>query len=316
MRPIIRIVIITVTSFVLVSILAIPLNNNILRYQHSYYKRFDPVFEAGPAYDVLFVGSSRTFRGINPYIIDSICHVNSFNAGKDAGHIPDFEMTIKGYLVNHPAPKLIVLTYDFTSFSTPNEIFNYPLYYPLIENPVIEQTFKKYGYSTFMIKIFPFLRVTLLDDFTKINGIKMLINHRYEGMDTNEYIYKGYLANSNLHMDKSNIEKTQKRVYVGAESVSELQEIINMCKAKGIKLIVLYQPEYRFNVEKSFSNSDSVINMITEMVNKDSVPYLRHDTLEMCTDSMLFHDRSHLNINGAKVYSAILAKELKPYLSK
>ncbi len=79
--------------------------------------KFTELFEGHTNHDVLFLGSSRVYYLINPKIIDSVCGVDSYNAGIDGGNLFEFKTSFDAYLQNHPSPRLVVLNIDLHSFT-------------------------------------------------------------------------------------------------------------------------------------------------------------------------------------------------------
>ena len=310
MKPIIRIITVLLIGGGLSWTIATPISLVIYKYRHSDQRHLTELYENNTPYDMLFIGSSRTHRSINPQIIDSICGVNSYNAGVESGSIADFEITLKGYLTHHPAPKSIVLTLDLHSLSKPCQIFYYPQYYPYLDNAAIDQTLIKYGCHTNIIKLFPFLMITDLDDFTKENAIQLLRGRDTLDIPEGDFDYKGYISNGDKYIEKEKLEQVIKVMSICDEAIASLEEILDICKEKNIDIIFTYAPEYNFNLQKRRTNVNEIFNYITLKACKNHIPYLRNDSLELCKNPRFFANNGHLNKSGAIVYSAILAKQL------
>ena len=314
MKGILRIIIVIILSITIVGIVGTRFDSLLRKHDRPDEDRLAEIFEGKTAYDMLFIGSSRTHLSINPGIIDSICGTNSFNAGVEGGMIPDFKMTIEGYLVNHPAPKVMVLTIDLPSFSNTVQIQKYPQYYPFLNNEAVNKALLKSGYGLYLIRAMPFLSITDQDDYTKEMIIQMLRGRDTSCRGDGMYEYKGYASNGEAYMKNPKPEKIIKRMKITGESVTDLQEIVHLCKEKRIKLIFTYAPEYDFNLQKSRTNIDSVFGMMYDVAQKNNIPIIRDDSLSICKSVQYFANNGHLNKNGASVYSTILAEELKGIL--
>jgi hypothetical protein len=315
-KQIIRIIIIVISAVILVWLAATPINSVLFKYRHHDTERLNEIYESSTPYDILFIGSSRTHTSINPKIIDSICGVDSYNAGTESGTMDDFKLTLDGYLVHHPTPKVVVLTLDLASFMLAKKIHFYPQYYPYINNNAVYSTMSDDGYNVRIIRYFPFFMITELDDFSKVSALRMLW-----GMDTsqitgNDFEYKGYKSNGENYIKKPELEKIKKYMVITSESINSLNQIVKTCKDQKIKLIFTYAPEYNFNLQKRRTNIDSVFALITQTARTQSIPYLRDDSLELCQDPYLFANNGHLNKKGAFVYSAILGKELNQIIKR
>lgn len=312
MKQIFRILIVVLTAGILSWLIATPITKVLFKYRHNDAKQLDEIYENKTAYDMLFIGSSRTHRSIYPKIIDSLCGVNSFNAGTESGAIYDFKLTLDGYLVNHPAP--IVLTLDLSSLANSHEVHFYPQYYPYLNNKAAFATLLKYGYNVNIVKVFPFMMITDFDDFSKESAIRMLQGKDTTEISVEDFEYKGFISNSDKYIVKPHLEKIHKRININPESVASLNDMIDVCRLHNIKVIFTYAPEYNFNLQRTRTNTDSVFSLITQTAKRNHIPYLRDDSLELCKNPRLFANNGHLNKQGAIVYSAILAEEINKVL--
>jgi hypothetical protein len=86
MQPYLRIIFVLAISGLVCWLVYIPLSKGMDRYYWHVQEHCAEVFESKAPHDILFIGSSRTHRSIDPRIIDSICGTNSFNAGVEGGH--------------------------------------------------------------------------------------------------------------------------------------------------------------------------------------------------------------------------------------
>ena len=311
MKQIIRIVIVIILAGVIDWMLAGPINKVLFKYRHHDRKRLTEIYENNTPYDVLFIGSSRTHRSIHPAIIDSICGVNSYNAGTESGAIHDFRLTLDGYLVHHPAPIVLVLTLDLSSFLQSYSLHFYPQYYPYLDNVAVDTTLSALGYHPTLIRAFPFLMITDLDDFSKESAIQMLRGRDTTDIPAGDFEYKGFISNTENYIKKPQLEKAIKKMTITADARHSLDEIIDQCRVHKIKLIFTYAPEYDFNLQKTRTNKDSVFALIYQKARENNIPYLRDDSLALCKDPKLFANNGHLNKPGAIVYSTVLGEELK-----
>ena len=116
--PIKRILVSCILAYIICLLSFLIIKKEIDRYKKHTTSRLTEIFCNKTNYDVLFLGSSRTHLIINPAIIDSICKVNSYNAGMEGANLYEFDMVLKAYLENHPSPQWLVLTIDLHSFTT------------------------------------------------------------------------------------------------------------------------------------------------------------------------------------------------------
>jgi hypothetical protein len=313
MRPIISIIIVIIASAIISQVIYILLNKGLKKYYCHTNTRLEEITQKNTPYDLLLIGSSRVHLSINPAIIDSICNVNSYNAGSEGGKMTVFKMIIDGYLIHHPAPKTLVLAIDLNSLSR-FAIYNYPQYYPFLKNKVVYNTLLDNGYRVDLIKWFPFLGLTDLDDYSKGNAVKGLLGRGGTEIPDGDFEYKGYLSNGEAYIRKEEKRIKPQKVELSDTAISYLHDIIDTCKARDIKLIFVYAPEYNFNLQKRVTNANEILKTITQITYQNNIPFLRDDSTALCKDPKLFANNGHLNKIGARAYSYILGEQLRPFI--
>lgn len=270
-------------------------------------KRMTELFEKSTDYDVIFIGSSRVHLHVNPKIFDSITHLRSYNAGMEGANISEYKMVLDAYLVNHPSPKYIVLNIEPVSLNMDRILFHPSDYFPYFSNKQIECSFSNYGYPVFLYNCFPQLKFTGFDDYDKGNSIKGLLK-KHES--TNEYSYQGFLSNGMDTIIDAKPEIASTGILSIAEnSFSILQEMIDTCRHKNIKLIFTHSAEYMQINEKKYSNYESLMDSLLTISKANNIVYLRHDTIGMCTQKKYFKNVGHLNKSGADTYTKVLADD-------
>ncbi len=91
------------------------------------------------------------------------------------------------------------------------------------------------------------------------------------------------------------------------ERLSQLENIIEMCKSKGVNLVVVFLPKYL-----KLHNDISSINDIVDICKKyDLKYYIDVQKEEYLNDSTMFYDETHLNKEGAYKYTRDLVCRMK-----
>ena len=86
-----------------------------------------------------------------------------------------------------------------------------------------------------------------------------------------------------------------------------LRRLINYCKQSGIELIFAASPQLSYE-------SDSVFTPLKRICLQERIPFLNHFCDKQYTSHReLFHNANHLNSQGANLYSAEIAAEIKSY---
>jgi hypothetical protein len=310
MKPITRLAIVLCVTIAICQVTYTIMSKGLRKYNIHTTQRLTELFERNTNYNLLFIGSSRTHSNINPFMVDSICNMNSYNAGVEGGNLLEFKMTFDAYLENHPAPELLVLTLDLSSFDLSRKFFNYTQYFPFINNRIIDSTLSKNGHNTWPIKIAPFLEFIDYDDFLKGNALKGITGAGGNEIPPGDFQYKGYLSNTNHAIIVSDTIQKVSTLSISDTAINYLNQIIKKCKEKQIKTIFTYAPEYQKELQKHISNATEIFTLISKIANDNGIPYLRDDSLAICKDSKLFVNPGHLNTNGAAQYSSILGKKI------
>ena len=243
--------------------------------------------------DILFLGNSHVFYGINPEFLT----LNSFNASHPSQTLKyDFEILDK-YKNDFQKLKYIVVSLDyFTLFTTlesglePWRVKNYTIYYGLNSTNKIS-------------------------DFFEIFSNKMSLNL---GRILDYYFQKkstiscsktgwGFAYNSSKNQDLVSTGKSAAlRHTVGNdmyfnENIKTLKSIIELAQKKGVKVIILTSPAYFTYTENLDKNQmEKTVKVATEMTHN----YGNCQYLNLLSDSSFiksdFFDADHLNESGAE----------------
>ena len=308
MKPIKRILIAVILAGLFCQLFFLVFSKEINKYQVHNTERLTELLLQHTYYDMIFVGSSRTHYSVNPQIIDSICSLKSYNAGLDGGNLYEFEMILKAYLANHPSPKYLVLTIDLHSFSQASKMFNYPVYFPYTSNKIINTYLTENHHLNIYKKVFPFLKIIDFDDNTKDHFVEGIFGKTELGSDG--FQFKGYLSNTSNCIDVKAVVSPQQNLIITNDRKQCLERIISLCHQLNIKLIFTYAPEYNREDQQIVKNSNEIFSLIDSFAKKNNIQFLRDDHLAICSNHLLFVDILHLNKEGARQYSIILAKEL------
>jgi len=314
MRPLKRLIFAFVIAGILCQLSFTLFIKEIKKYQQHNTERLTELLTRNTAYDVLFLGSSRTHFDINPAVIDSVCNTRSYNAGVEGGGVYEFEMMLRAYLENHPAPKWLVLDLDLHSFNAGQKMFNYPVYFPYLQNKVIKRYLSENGHLTPLKKAAPFLRIMDYDDDAKGNFVKGMFGK--SEIPPGDFQYKGYISNTSVTVDPNETLPARSAYKISDEGKANLDSIVNICRKYNCGIIFMYAPEYKKRLQEIVSNADQILNYMQGYAGGNNIPFLRDDNLDICADPMLFANFGHLNKQGAQTYSVILGAELNAIIHK
>lgn len=276
------------------------------RFYSFEHGRLKEIFNGSTYYDVLFVGSSRTYNAINPKVIDSVTGLNSYNAGASAASLVEMNMYLQGYLKSHKPPKLVVADLAKTAFDVTNKATFHPnLYYPFLHNDIVFNTLTQYQKNLGVLKYVSFTRLMMANDILKQNAF--LGYFGFKSVDSTE-TYKGYKKRG-----ADTISLPFKRFYpleienVTKEGISLLMQIVETCKVNGITLVFTYAPVYKLTDEKNPAFFPTIQNICAQY----NIPFLNYRENDIGNRHELFSEELHVNNIGADIYSKMVGRDLK-----
>ena len=242
--------------------------------------------------DVLILGSSRANHSFDCQILEKIWGKSVYNAGRDGQNIVYDKMVINAYL-ERCTPKMIVL--DMTN-SMMNDDWNV----------AVSEMNCYYGLSKAVDEVMDG-RFSWVEKLKLKSGI-----YRYN--NTWQWLLKAYTSKEVADLDgyrpmPVNPTSCMKVIYknddgfkVDSLNLSLLNGMVDTCEKEGIKLVLTYSPtlsvvKHGFIDWLSNYSSSHHLPFYNAMNDKD---FLRHPEL--------FYDYTHLNANGAKVFSRKFAQ--------
>lgn len=249
--------------------------------------------------DCLILGSSRATHHYSPSIIHDSLNISVYNAGLD-GHGISYVDGVLKIRTQRFKPSLIIL--ECSSFELQNTWLNsinslkpyYELYPQALELSQIvtgkEEKFKsKFAFYRFNSTLLPMIKTFFSSS-----------------EDTN----KGYVP---LETAKSKIvvndQPTDSPIFQ-IDSISDklLVDFVTTCKKENIKLVVCCSP--------IMGDSKNVVSVLSDRFKELEVPFFDYsnDTTFINHPQQLFKDNTHLNKQGAEIYSKMVAHRIKGLL--
>lgn len=280
--------------------------NNGLKKNHSdIYGKMNELVLGHEPFDVAFIGSSRVNLTVNPEVIDSVAKVNSFNFGFDGANIVDFEMHVRAYLKSHPKPKLFVLNIDPKMLNVETEIKVPSKYLPYIDHPEIYDSLKNYSRWPFVAKYLPFVATSFYTDAIVNQSVQGYIAPDRKMLN----YYKGFSPLTRV-WSKGDLSAADLLAVVHTpKGFSLFRSFLAMIRKEGIPLYLMYSPQY------FFPEYDGMHRKYMDELNKVAFEYgyeiTDYSALALCHDKKYFFDATHLNIEGANLFSKKLAEDIR-----
>jgi hypothetical protein len=278
------------------------------RWADLWFQKTDELLKTNTNYDIIFLGNSRMHFGINPFYIDSVTKLNSYNFGTGGADAQEIMMITSIYLQKHPTPSLTIISLD-PGILAESEIlktrFQYLFY---LNNDTINQYMSHAGFLTSMINIFPFTKYSFFDEYHRTS--LFVKGNPYPVFDHN--IYKGFL-NIHQHINSKlpnpfNVDTAAKKL--SGTSIMYFRKTVTALQQKGSKVILVWAPlrsSARNKYSQTKKSSDSLFNHIANEFHLKQF-HFENDALYL---DQFFVDDIHLNEPGTRIFSLNLADSIK-----
>jgi hypothetical protein len=303
MSPAKRIFVVVVLSVAGLFICGIMADKGYRRFWKPFFEKMDVAFKGEEKIDILFFGNSAVHFGINPYYVDSITGVSSYNFGYGGANIVTMSMMLRGYMETHPKPKAVVFSVDHSSFWEKGEFDNHHLFFYYVNNKAVDQHLKEKGYRTWIIKIFPFLKYSYFDDYNRGTIVQGLKGSPFE---KNSVTYKGFINTNESHLQFARLDAdVPLELHRSSNRHAQLfHETIEYCRTNGIQMILVFPPRL-YPKPPTLQQTIFMDTMLTRTVSTYNLPYRRYDdTFQF--KPYHFSDNIHLNKDGATRYSVMI----------
>lgn len=277
--------------------------------QSQFFKVEQPVKEmlsGTENFDVLFLGSSRMSCHVNPFFVDSITQLNSYNAGHSGFNIIEMNLMLQCYLERHIPPKVVVADFAINAFDTHHPIYSPVDYFEYMYDRNVANVMLKYHERAHLWKYLPFMQLCEADEMQKVQAVMGLLGkkERLGG-------YRGYTYNEGVLMPPFGTYNDESNFTITPDALKILDHLIATCSKNKTKLIFTYSPEFYLVHHKSEAR---IVASLQAICNANNIPFLNYRQSELCRQNALFADPLHLNTKGAEVYSKVLACDINKYV--
>lgn len=271
--------------------------------------------------DLVFLGSSYSYRSYDPEVFDNTLGVNSFNMGSPLQKPVESYYVLKETL-KHQKPSLVVMDVNWGVFNE-DKYFNTKLWN--FDN--MEFSFNKIGFllnvfdiDQYFYAMFKTMRYHQnTDELVKdILGMEVGNNIDMESYLKN-YKGKGFIIDKGI-VDVGSIEdmfkgysKSPGKYQWNKKQLRYLDKIVKLCKEENIELVFAtapLSPAYFELYDAHWYDYEYIKEDAIEVAEKYGVAYLDYNSINM-EESLVtnedFSDSNHLNYNGAQKISQHLA---------
>lgn len=249
--------------------------------------------------DVLVLGSSRASHHYNPKIVSNSLAMSCYNGGRDGQGI-EYYAAIFNLTLERYTPRVVILDINNRDLDADSEkrdnlscLLPYLATSHVVDSFLLQKSpfeLLKASLLTYRFngQLFSIVQHTLFSRFSSPNtfGFKPL----------QERMSEGSLPKKTSVLKPENIDQ---------DNVKTLENIISLCRRKGIKLFVFISPRYS---EDPTTQSVEKVKSVCSLMNVDFKDFT-HST--EFSSPAYFADASHLNAAGADLYTTAVVDFIK-----
>jgi hypothetical protein len=264
-------------------------------------------------FDLIVIGSSRAECQFYTPIIDSALKLRSFNIGMIGSVMPLTRATLEAYLVNSKAPKYVVLSLDLHAFSdNPDTVYNFPRYFAFLENEKLYEGLKARDKRFAYFKYLPFYSMPFYSS--------RYMNSSLRGWTGNAGKYDAdYVQGFAPHPQNTRLgDLDTMTIPVFNHSApafvwTELARINQICKQNNSQLILIISPIFH-RWEEKITNYGENLLYFRSFAKTHNLIFLDLSRDPVRMDKAFYADPTHLNKEGALLFTRHFCAELRQYI--
>jgi hypothetical protein len=295
-------------------------------------KALEPLFEWGIKHNLNVKASYVTIKKVNaeiiihgpceplwmmmPKRISKLTGLTTYNLALSHSDFADNYLHLYLYLKNNKAPQYVFLYVTPESFDKNYNVFNTYRFAAFMDDTVIQNTVKECDKNYYTYYQWPMMRYAYYNNqinFVALQGIKHVISKRQM-----PYFADGYEPPFKMVWD-NHLEKFRKLYPKGYYFVLDtlrqkyLQKCIELCKQKGIQ-IILYESPVLAEALPDQANRTEFVNKIKHIADKNQIPFWMFDNMEISKSRKYFMSTLNLNIEGTLLFNDTFSLAIKKRL--
>ena len=286
------------------------ITNNLRHSNARMFHTYNAIYNDSLQCDALIMGSSRGQVQYSTRIIDSVTGLNSYNISVD-GRCIDAEVTIYNFYRRHcPKPKVIIQNIDWGTLQMSNG-YEREQYLPYLrnDNDLYKEIKEREDFS-WADYYLPLWRYAGYHETIK-EGLGLPAK-----MARPTNIDKGFIATDKAWDGAVFRQIDTLGLAVNPEAVEIFDKYLAQCQAECIHVVMVYAPFYIGATRKMGPAADSMFALYQSFADRYDCQILNYTYDSICHDTLNFYNASHLNRQGAELFSTKLAHDLKELLQQ
>jgi hypothetical protein len=265
------------------------------------------VIPGGLDAEIVISGSSRAVYHYDPRIIEKATSRKTFNIGRDGTKLDEQLALLNAYLHHNRKPDYVIQNLDAFSLRANDGVTDPLQYMAWMNEPALYQNVLSHRRYFEIYHYFPL--VGIIREGAVQSAIEGLFRSSAQAGDR----FAGYQP-QNLTWD-GEFEKFKDQHPSGvqwpidAQGLNTLREMLELCHREGIRLILVYSPEY-IESQDLTKNRNEIFAAFQSLANEFQAPFWDYSSDPISRDRSFFYNSQHLNQNGATLFSQKFANRL------
>lgn len=258
---------------------------------------------------IVITGSSRALSHYDPRVIEQVTGRSAFNLGRN-GSQTDMQIAVfKAYLEHNRRPDVVIHNLDAFSFVTTREVYAPAQYVPYLYDPELYQALKKIDANAWKSRYIP-LYGYVADDMS-MAWMAGLAEHF--GWSPRQDFFLGFNPRSAKWTDDFDHFKAASpqgvKWDIEPAGIELMDELARLCQEKGIRLILVYSPEYA-QMQRLTNNRQEIFSRFRHLAERYHLEFWDYSNAKYADDTEYFTNSQHLNADGAAVFSHEVSERL------
>jgi hypothetical protein len=251
--------------------------------------------------EIIILGSSRAKHHYSPQVVSEKLNASCFNSGEAGQGFLYSKIVLDAVLKRH-IPSLVIIDLNINNILDDKREKNVLILLPYCYSD--KQMLAQISVENSSVKVFSFLKTSLFNS--------TIFDILYGNLKSDKLVtsMKGFEPLTGGNKNKLKILPDKRVNYDLRENkaIKYLFQLLNILKEKGIKSVVVISPTY----DPYYSHNDPALDELINSINRytSNIYDFSYDE-RFFNIAKLYYDNTHLNQEGAKYFTSILAERIK-----
>lgn len=285
------------------------IDNELKHVYDDTYGDWNRIFNGEINADIIILGSSRAWVQYNTQLIEDETGLSCYNLGIDGASLTIQQTRWDSYIEHNSPPKILIQDIDLLAYGSSNKqnIYQKHQYLPYL---------KKNTISTHLSKLDPLIKYEAYIPLLKYRGYKEHVeDYLFSNKKHHQTKYKGFRGQEkewdnsqleNLSKKGEHIIKSEDQLKIGERIINNLSQT---CKNTNTQLFLVHSPMYIDALPLLPQQSEFIV-IVKHLKEKVNCSFLNYATTEISYHSKYFYNATHLNLEGANLFTKILIRDL------